>query len=149
MHHLRFWSSLDKLFQTVLPLMRDEWTPSTVITRPWRWCKHNLSPRVSISWTSIFLCKVLLICCLYGWKCDDSFLPLYVHETAWGNFCCKLELKIAQLESCGTRLCLQKTEACEWKLTRKPEELSRRQRKRHTKFLSRKDEFSGGSCSGL
>lgn len=34
-------------------------------------------------------------------------------------------------------------------LTRKPEELSRRQRKRHTKLLSRKDEFSGGSCSGL
>lgn len=33
--------------------------------------------------------------------------------------------------------------------TRKPEELSRRQRKRHTKFLSRKEEFSGGSCSGL
>lgn len=30
-------------------------------------------------------------------------------------------------------------------LTRKPEELSRRQRKRHTKLLSRKEEFSGGS----
>lgn len=29
--------------------------------------------------------------------------------------------------------------------TRKPEQLSRRQRNRHTKFLSRKDEFSGGS----
>lgn len=35
------------------------------------------------------------------------------------------------------------------KLTRKPEELSRRQRKRHMKFLSRKEEFSGGRCSGL
>ncbi|TNN37967.1 hypothetical protein EYF80_051864 [Liparis tanakae] len=34
-------------------------------------------------------------------------------------------------------------------LTRKPEELSSRQRKRHTKLLSRKEEFSGGSCSGL
>lgn len=34
-------------------------------------------------------------------------------------------------------------------LTRKPEELSRRQRKRQTKLLSRKDEFSGGSWSGL
>lgn len=34
-------------------------------------------------------------------------------------------------------------------LTKKPEELSRRQRKRHMKLLSRKDEFSGGRCSGL
>lgn len=34
-------------------------------------------------------------------------------------------------------------------LTRNPEELSRRHRKRQTKFLSRKEEFSGGSWSGL
>lgn len=33
-------------------------------------------------------------------------------------------------------------------LTRKPEELSSRQRKRQMKPLSRKEEFSGGSCSG-
>ena len=32
--------------------------------------------------------------------------------------------------------------------TRKPEELSRRQRKRQTKLRSRKEEFSGGSLSG-
>lgn len=36
-------------------------------------------------------------------------------------------------------------EEYEWLRTRKPEELSRRQRKRQTKFLSRKEEFSGGS----
>lgn len=33
-------------------------------------------------------------------------------------------------------------------LTRKPEELSSRQRKRQMKPLSKKEEFSGGSCSG-
>lgn len=35
------------------------------------------------------------------------------------------------------------------KLTRKPEELSNKQRKRQMKPLSRKEEFSGGSWSGL